>query len=330
MKLQVPFVQLPLRFDADRLAAEMLALGVSAWRPHPQNYPGNFALPLISVEGDPDSDAIAGPMRPTPYLEQCPYLSQVLARLGAVWGRTRLMKLAGGAEVTPHADINYYWRDRVRVHVPIQTQPGVRFICGEAEVNMAPGECWIFDTWRPHRVINVADHERVHLVADTVGSASFWELVGRGRVPGRPPFEGWRSEPFEGSNTGLPAQLVFESSNTPQVMTPWELRDHVEFILAHTRPHAQLGQVQQIAARFMAEWRALWAQYGEDRAGWPAYRSALNTFAGHMERSAAPLELVNGMQFMSTVRSMVLGVALADRRERPALDEPRIPANVAS
>jgi hypothetical protein len=36
------------------------------------------------------------------------------------------------------------------------------------------------------------------------------------------------------------------------------------------------------------------------------------------------------MQFMSTVRSMVLGVALADRRERPALDEPRIPANVAS
>jgi hypothetical protein len=329
MKLQVPFVQLPLRFDADRLAAEMHALGAAAWRPHPQKYPGNFALPLVSVGGDPDSDAIAGPMRPTPYLEQCPYLSQVLARLGAVWGRTRLMKLIGGAEVTPHADINYYWRDRMRVHVPIQTQPGVRFICGDAEVNMAPGECWIFDTWRPHRVINVADHERVHLVADTVGGETFWELAARGRAPGYGNIDAWRAEPFEGA--GEPqAALIFESSNAPQVMTPWELRNHIEFILAHVAPHPQLGPVQQRASRFMANWHALWAQYGEDRAGWPAYRRALDGFLGDMEHGAAPLQLVNGMQFMSTLRSMVLGVALADRRERPTAEEPRVPADAAS
>jgi len=327
MKLQVPFVQLPLRFDADRLADEMHALGESAWRPHPQKFPGNFALPLISVEGDPDSDAIAGPMRPTPYLEQCPYLSRVLARLGAVWGRTRLMKLTGGAEVTPHADINYYWRDRMRVHVPIQTQPGVRFICGDAEVNMAPGECWIFDTWRPHRVINVADHERVHLVADTVGGEAFWELAGRGRAPGFGGLEGWRPEFFGENIAGEPSPLALESRNTPQVMTPWELRNHVEFILAHVVPHAQLGFVQQLANRFMANWHALWAQYGEDRAGWPAYRRALNEFAERMERNAVPLQLVNGMEFMSTLRSMVLGVALADGRGLTLPIEPRAPAN---
>ena len=95
MKLQVPFVQLPLQFDAARLASEVHALGDQPWRPHPQKYPGNFALPLISAHGNPDSDSIAGPMRPTPYLEHCPYLMQVLERLGAVWGRTRLMKLSG-------------------------------------------------------------------------------------------------------------------------------------------------------------------------------------------------------------------------------------------
>ena len=64
MKLQVPFVQLPLRFDADRLADEMHALGESAWRPHPQKFPGNFALPLISVEGDPDSPISRGHLCP--------------------------------------------------------------------------------------------------------------------------------------------------------------------------------------------------------------------------------------------------------------------------
>ena len=63
------------------------------------------------------------------------------------------MRLSGHAEVTPHADIDYYLREHVRVHVPIVTQPTVRFACGDAEVNMAAGECWIFDTWRMHHVV---------------------------------------------------------------------------------------------------------------------------------------------------------------------------------
>ncbi|WHZ19974.1 MAG: SEC-C motif domain protein [Rhodanobacteraceae bacterium] len=329
MKLQVPFVQLPVRFDAERLANEVRALGEEAWRPHPQQYPGNFALPLISVEGDVESDAIAGPMRPTPYLGRCPYLEMALARLGAVWGRTRLMKLAAGAEVTPHADINYYWRDRVRVHVPIVTHPRVRFMCGEAEVNMAPGECWIFDTWRPHRVINPVAQERIHLVADTVGSEAFWDLAGRGRTHDRTPPDGWRMETCDGGPDDAIAPLTFESVNVPLVMTPWELRDHIQFILSHVEPHPQLAAVQQRAARFMFGWQALWARYGENRAGWPEYRKTLDAFLSAIEMQAAPLRLSNGMQFMSTLRSMVAGVALADRRHTPLPDEPRAPAGAA-
>jgi hypothetical protein len=136
MKLEVPFLQLPLTFDASALAAEIEALGESAWRPHPQGFPGNSGLPLLSCHGDPDSDSVRGPMRPTPQLEALPYLQQVLARIGAVWGRTRLMRLSGQAEVNPHVDLSYYWREHMRVHVPVLTQPTVRFLCGEAETNM--------------------------------------------------------------------------------------------------------------------------------------------------------------------------------------------------
>jgi len=313
MKLQVPFIQLPIRFDAERMASEVHALGDEVWRPHPQGFAGNFSLPLISVEGDPESDSIAGPMRPTRSLESCQYLQQVLGRLGAVWGRTRLMKLAGGAEVTPHADIKYYWRDRVRVHVPIITNPAVRFICGEAEVNMAQGECWIFDTWRPHRVINPAASERVHLVADTVGSELFWDMAARGRAPGLGSSNGWLAEEFaDGAIVRGQTKLDLESVNVPQVMTPWELRDHLQFILTQVKPHPQLAVVQRQAARFISGWQALWACYGEARDGWPAYREALNRFARDMEMQATSLLLVNGMRFMDTLRSMVLSVALAD------------------
>jgi hypothetical protein len=311
MKLQVPFVQLPLQFDAQALAAEISTFGHEAWREHPQKVPGSYALALISVNGDPGDDAVDGVMKPTPHLERCPYLMQVLGRIAGVWGRTRLMKLVGRAEVIPHADVNYYWRERMRVHVPIITRPSVRFRCGEAEVNMAPGECWIFDTWRTHQVINAADDERVHLVADTVGSDQVAELVRHGRAPGHGAFAGWQAEQVA-PVSGHDPVLRYEAVNVPDVMTPWELRGHVDFLLGEVRPHPQLASAQQVAGRFLNIWHALWAQYGADRRGWPAYRQALDAFEDQMERQAVALQLVNGAMFMNTLRGMILRPALAD------------------
>src|SRR5688572_23421537 len=118
MQLAHPFVQLPFSFDAARLAAEVEAFGEAAWRPHPQNFAGNSMLPLIAVGGDAANESFAGAMAPTPHLAQAPYLRQVLGTLGATLGRTRLMRLAGGAEVSRHADQGYYWIERTRVHVP--------------------------------------------------------------------------------------------------------------------------------------------------------------------------------------------------------------------
>ena len=102
MKLPRPFIQLPLLFDAGVLAAEIDALGEGVWRDHPQKFPGNSMLPLLVVGGDRANESFAGAMAPTPELLRCPYLVQVMASFGATLGRTRLMRLAGQAEVTPH------------------------------------------------------------------------------------------------------------------------------------------------------------------------------------------------------------------------------------
>lgn len=328
MKLAVPFVQLPFRFDADRLAVEIQAFEQKCWRKHPQNFPGNFALPLISVNGDPHVDAINGPMRPTPYLEQCPYLIQVLHRLGAVWGRTRLMKLSGHAEVTPHADVSYYWRERTRVHVPILTKPSVRFICGDSEVNMAAGECWIFDTWRNHRVINGDDDERIHLVADTVGSEEFWSLVNRGRAPGNGSFASWQAEPVAAVENHRP-ELAYESVNVPEVMTPWELQSHLVFLFGEVMPHLELAEAQTISSRLISKWKTLWAQYGTARAGWPSYREALNRFNTEMSAAAPSLRAVHGANVLRILKPMLLDVALADQGVDLGAYEPRKPETSA-
>lgn len=310
MRLHVPFLQLPLLFDAARLREEMHALGEDAWREHPSKYPGNYSLPLIAVDGDPDSDEVAGAMLPTPYLERCPYLLRVLDHVGAVWGRTRLMKLAPGAEVTAHVDINYYWREHIRVHVPIQTSPAVRFLCGDAEVNMQAGECWIFDTWRQHRVINGGGHERVHLVADTVGGDEFWKIADHARTPGPTTPPGWSPHGIPTNATGAAApQLLLERFNVPLVMTPWELREHLQFLFAHVARDPRVPRVQQATSSFAARWHALWARFGDTRDGWERFASLRDEFDAWLAQNAEPLQLTNGMPFVKTVRAMVLKAA---------------------
>lgn len=324
MKLQDPFIQLPLKFDSAILLDEINALGESAWRPHPEGFPGNSALTLITTDGDPDSNELGGAMRATPYLEKCPYLMQVLGSIDTVWGRTRLMRLSGHAEVSPHVDINYYWHEHVRVHVPITTQPTVRFICGENEINMAAGECWIFDTWRLHRVINDAELPRIHLVADTVGSDAFWRLVNKGNNPLQPT-AGWMPQQID-KRSDSAAELRIESSNLPKVMTPWEMRQHFLFLLSECAPDNRMAVLQQAIGSAVLEWRALWAQFGESEKGWPFYRRHLDEMNKSITIAADQIRLRNGALFIMAARTIIFGPALADRpsttkhelRENPA------------
>ena len=309
MKLAYPFIQLPLSFDAQVLEQEIEALGESVWRPHPQGFPGNSAVPLVSVDGDPDSEAVRGLMRPTPQLAACPYLMQALHSIGAVWGRTRLMRLSGQAEVTPHADINCYWREHMRVHVPIVTQPTVQFHCGDAELNMAAGECWIFDTWRLHRVLNDDHRARIHLVADTVGGHGFWQLLRQGRPHDRE-FPEWQALAVQ---PGKEAPVLdYESFNLPSVMSPWEVREHLTFVMNEMRPGDPLRPFSEgVVGPFVLEWRALWAKYGDSGEGLEQYRALRDHFHGQVA-SFGGLVLRNGILLVEAVAAIVTSNLVAD------------------
>lgn len=305
MKLQVPFIQLPLSFDSARLAAEIDALGDAPWKPHPQGFPGNSMLPLVAVDGDPANEAFVGAMRPTMELQRCPYLMQVFASLGATIGRSRLMRLSGHAEVTRHADQGYYWIERVRVHVPIVTQSTVRFECGDAAINMAAGECWIFDTWRQHRVLNDAVQSRIHLVVDTVGGAAFWDLVAQGRPHQAPRGSGtWQPRTLPYRPDGAPS-LEWETSNVPVVMSPWELNAHLALLFGDAMPHPQLAQMGQIAGRFARAWRGLWAHHGDSPEGHPRFRALLQQFLQDIQPPARGLRLNNELDWYAALQAMI-------------------------
>lgn len=320
MKLPVPFIQLPLLFDAERLAVEINALGNELWHPHPSGLPGNTALPLVAAGGDPArGDLLAGSMRPTPALRRCPYLQRVLGSLGAVLGRVRLMRLEPGAEVAPHVDTNHYWKERVRVHVPIMTDAAVQFVCGGAMTHMGLGECWIFDTWRLHQVTNPASHVRVHLVADTVGSTAFGKLVTAGRTHTQTR-EGWNPRTVAPDGDDSVGELMFESVNLQSPMSYWELRENVQFLLDECQEHPLLPVIKHCANEFVMDWRTLWFRHGTSPAGLVEFRGLLAEFLARMRRLGSDVLLDNHAQLASAFNGL-LGQAVRETEDAGADEE---------
>ncbi|MGK7296820.1 MAG: sulfotransferase [Candidatus Wenzhouxiangella sp. M2_3B_020] len=332
MRLPAEFLRLPLSFDAERLQAEIDAVPADDWQPHPQGFPGNDALILVSVAGSLRNDDLAGPMRPTPALARCAYLRQVMASFRTVIGRSRLMRIAGSAEASPHFDLNYYWHQRMRIHVPIRTHPDVRFHCGDESVHMGPGECWVFDTWKTHKVTNPADYPRVHLVCDTVGSGPFWDLLAGSRDPSSPGGRAFEPRPVPFRPDADPV-LQYESFNAPPVMTPWEqeslLANLLDDLAAADPPQEVHRQFQARLERFRFQWRGLWARFGPDPAGHAAYRHALDELSRQLRDFAGQLQLANGADPVDIVARVVIERSLGPGAESGGTAAPEPPSEPA-
>ncbi len=298
MKLSQPFFQLPVLFDAARLQAEVSGLPAAAWVSHPDQVPGNSAARLISA-GGAETDDVHGQMLATQWLETMPYVRQVLAAFGVVWGRSRLMRLAPGAGVPEHADINYHWHSRVRLHIPVFTQGAVRFHCDGQSVHMAAGEAWIFDNWRRHHVENGATTDRIHLVADTTGTAAFWQFA----CGEAPPRDQWQTVPWQ---PDAASQLLTEGDQRMPVMPAAEvqllvddLRSEVVTTTDSTEATVQAEHFDRLLASFVQDWRQLCALHGVAGQG----RQEFRALAGAVHTAAKPL--ANGL-VMRTNRAAAL------------------------
>ncbi len=284
MRLSRPFFQLPLLFDVSRLQAEVAALPPEAWVSHPDQVPGNSAVRLITAGGG-ENDGVQGRMAPTPWLEAMPYLKQALAGFGVVWSRSRLMRLAPGAGVPEHADINYHWHTRVRLHIPVLTWPEVRFHCDGEAVHMGAGEAWVFDNWRRHHVENNAAGERIHLVADTTGTAAFWRFV---HAPATPRDQ-WRSVNWDPTaDHPLLTELNQRSPIMPAAEVQWlldDLRDELTVTIDSPEARARAARFIQVLESFAFDWRQLCALHGLGGGAAPAFRH----LAGALGEAVRPL-----------------------------------------
>ena len=302
MDFDQPFIKLPIQFDAAALEREVRALPDSSWVPHPTGFVGNEAVRLVTVGGQP-SDGFEGPMRPTDDLARCPYVAEVMAELDGVWSRSRFMGLGPGAEVPEHVDSHYHWRTHVRIHIPVITDPKVLFTCGGVTIHMAPGECWLFDSFRFHRVENGWTERRVHLVLDTVMTGGLRDLIDAAKAGAEPRHVA----------PGPPLRpLRFEQFNMTPIMAPWEVRCHLAFILEHAVDHPRLAEARERLERFADCWAAAWAEFGPSYQGVPAYKQLIAEAHRDVTRIAGDeLTLGNTVLLRMAIDQLIFAPALA-------------------
>ncbi|MGF1778954.1 aspartyl/asparaginyl beta-hydroxylase domain-containing protein [Vibrio nomapromontoriensis] len=117
-------------------------------------------LQSFSIEAD-------GRWKNRSFMDNCPNICALLARLDAPIQSVRLMRLHSHSVVLPHRDKGLSLENgEVRLHIPITGAEEVDFLVGDQRVPMARGEVWYINTDQEHQVINQSEHSRVNLVID--------------------------------------------------------------------------------------------------------------------------------------------------------------------
>jgi hypothetical protein len=102
-------------------------------------------------------------------------------------------------------------------------------------------------------------------------------------------------------------------------MSPWEIRCHVQLLADMALAHPLLPRLLQVLDRFIVEWGAIWAAYGSDEVGLPAYRALLRETAATLSAlNGGTIMLSNELPFYHVLERLVFEVALA-RRDSPAV-----------
>lgn len=83
-------------------------------------------------------------------------------------GRVMLVDLPAGGKIDRHFDDGAYAEHYDRFHVPLVSDTGNVFTCGDEQLHMQPGELWQFNHRINHEVVNNSTTSRVHLIIDAV------------------------------------------------------------------------------------------------------------------------------------------------------------------
>lgn len=188
----MPFVsaKLPYTFSEEKLLNDLAICEEHSFSEHynKADYSGSWrVIALRSPDGtttNTNAISLTGKFEDSQLFEQCTYFKEVVETFECDKATIRLMNLAAGSSIKEHKDYELGYEHGIfRLHVPITTNPDVRFYIARDLVPMSVGECWYGNFSELHRVENNGATDRVHLVIDCLRNAWSDDLFGKLNYP---------------------------------------------------------------------------------------------------------------------------------------------------
>lgn len=275
MKLTTNFCKLKLQLDSDELHNTLNQFQAQDWITHGIETSGNASVMLISAGGTYNTDyALSAPAAPTPYLENCLYIEQLLTVLAVPVSRCRLVKLPANSSAPIKIPAHYHWFRHTAIYIPIQTQTGVNFHSNDSQISMQTGEAWIINPQQAQGLSNDSEQDCVHLVIDVKHSDALNHLIDKAQDANQI-IQNIDFAPQTEINVNLP-RFRFE------VFTPAEmdsLTDQLTYIVQKSDILTEtFSSYQSVLTSFKTEWRLSFEQYGHQHIGELAYYDAILAF----------------------------------------------------
>lgn len=90
---------------------------------------------------------------------------------GGVRLRAMVVRLPAGARIAPHRDRHDSFRQSHRIHIPLTTNPRVRFHVDGVPRSLPAGRAFEINNQKPHSVMNNGATDRVHFIFDYLPAA---------------------------------------------------------------------------------------------------------------------------------------------------------------
>ncbi|MGD2129138.1 MAG: aspartyl/asparaginyl beta-hydroxylase domain-containing protein [Lysobacterales bacterium] len=163
--------------DSGPLIATVLAQDEQAWRA--QQYRQNAyevhnqteSLVMIFCNGWPELQVTKEPAWDLLKETAIPLMQTIIETHYAPGGtiiRAMAAKLKAGGVISPHRDSHPSFTHAHRIHIPVTTNPGVRFMINGRPHKLQVGQAYEINNQRNHSVMNAGSEDRITFIFDYV------------------------------------------------------------------------------------------------------------------------------------------------------------------
>ena len=165
--------------NSDALREAILAQDDIAWKEDKYRqeefevHHATESIVLVFVDLDKWPDVVVSREPGWPRLSEValPLMNNIITRFyppGGTVIRAVAAKLLAGNVITPHVDVHPSFHRGHRIHVPITTNPRVRFMIDGQPYQLKVGEAYEINNQKKHSVMNKGTEDRITFIFDYV------------------------------------------------------------------------------------------------------------------------------------------------------------------